>query len=811
MSRSDRRLVFFAVGPPREGRVLRRGAGFTLVELLVSLTVSLLLLGGVVSLFGSLGESVNESRSDAEMLQTLRHTSYQLQSDLEGRTLPPDPTKASTTEPGFFEYVEGPNRDGDNFIAPQFKDTGLGGDDDDVLHFTTTGDDGASEVVWFLTPDPKFFNADATDPTDPTDGPWTRTNKDSSGDTVYEKRYRLHRYVRRIDPDAPPEEEEGVSLGATGEPNTLETLALRKNRFGHYRYDYPPPDDKGHQFLPITRDLYEDSLDSEEKLEDGTVVKEEGQRIKETIILKNVLAFDVRAWDSSAPIYEMTVKQGNPELPDPDNSNPGTDPNDPNGTIIDDGDGDFSQSGFDYIPTPGLAGYQTDWHRVQSGNTGEAIWTFTGLDDNSTYEVSATWTSKSNRANDAVYTIGWGDFGGGAGGPSLPDPVIIDDGDSSFSQSGFDYIPTPGLTGYETDWHRKKANDGAGEASWTFSSLQSGTYNVYATWTDKDNRATDAPYTLEYDGSSEQTTVNQTAQPNNDHTEGGRKFEILWTVEVTGGTLTVKLNESGGSTGQVIADAIRVECTALTDDGSGGGGAETGAVLATKTINQRSEPDSDFTADDGRPFEELATVSPGSGEITIKLPASAGSTGQVVADAIRIECLDCTTGEETTEPPTYTQDPDAPEQTVAIVPGDPGYGLGTTSVGRGAFVDLNYLKEGPTDEPTSDYSGSGTTRIADDPTAELVSNTSGVATYDSWSGNHVRIYDHDDDGGATTPEKPYNVGFDNDGDGIIDTAEDLRLHPPFKEPLRGIQIEIRVYEPESKSVRTVKVQKLLSQ
>ncbi len=465
--------------------------------------------------------------------------------------------------------------------------------------------------------------------------------------------------------------------------------------------------------------------------------------------------------------------------------------------IIDDGDSGFSAGGdYDYLATPGIVGYQTDWHRVQSGNTGEASWTFTGLSNSSQYTVSATWTSKSNRANDAVYTIGWGDFGGDAGGPSLPDPVIIDDGDSGFS-TDFDYLANPGLTGYETDWHRKKAGEGAGEASWTFSSLQSGTYNVYATWREKENRANDAPYTLEYDGSTEQTSVDQIAQPSNDHTEGGRKFQNLWTVEVTGGTLTVKLNESANGSGQVIADAIRVECTALTDDGSGGGGEETGAVLATKTVNQRSEPGADFTAD-GRPFEELATVSPGSGEIIVKLPESAGSTGQVVADAVRIECLDCTSGEETTEPPPYTQDPDAPEETVPIVPGDPGYAasVGTTSVGRGAFVDLNYLSEGPTNTPTSVYSGSGTTRIADDPTAELVSNTAGVATYDSWSGLNTEA-------GI--------VGFDNGGDGIIDTAEDLRLHPPFKVPLRGIQIEIRVYEPESKSVRTVKVQKSLSQ
>jgi len=321
-----------------------------------------------------------------------------------------------------------------------------------------------------------------------------------------------------------------------------------------------------------------------------------------------------------------------------DRKNYGPDPPEPDEfvMIIDDGDSGFSAGGdYEYFENPGIVGYQTDWHRVQSGNTGEAIWTFTGLSNSSQYTVSATWTKKDNRANDAVYTIGWGDFGGDAGGPSLPDPVIIDDGDSGFS-SDFDYLPNPSLAGYETDWHRKKASEGAGEASWTFSSLQSGTYNVYATWTHKSNRADDAPYTLEYDGNSEQTTVDQTAQPSNDHTEGGRKFQKLWTVEVTGGTLTVKLNESANESGQVIADAIRVECTALTDDGSGGGGAETGAVLATISINQRNEPNSDVE-EEGRPFEELATVSPGSGEITIKLPESAGSTGQVVADAIRIE------------------------------------------------------------------------------------------------------------------------------------------------------------------------------
>ena len=44
--------------------------GFTLVELLVTMCVSLMLLGGVVSLFGSLGESVNDSKSDSKCSPT---------------------------------------------------------------------------------------------------------------------------------------------------------------------------------------------------------------------------------------------------------------------------------------------------------------------------------------------------------------------------------------------------------------------------------------------------------------------------------------------------------------------------------------------------------------------------------------------------------------------------------------------------------------------------------------------------------------------------------------------------------------------
>ena len=69
-----------------------------------------------------------------------------------------------------------------------------------------------------------------------------------------------------------------------------------------------------------------------------------------------------------------------------------------------------------------------------------------------------------------------------------------------------------------------------------------------------------------------------------------------------------------------------------------------------------------------------------------------------------------------------------------------------------------------------------------------------VFYYDSWSGDYVKVGD---------------VGFDNNNDGIVDSAEDLREPPPFNVPLRAIQVEIRVEEPVSGKVRSVKVRKFL--
>ena len=95
--------------------------GFTLIEILVSTALTLLLMAAVVTMFGSIGKSVNESRSTLEMSDRLRSAAAILQKDLAGATVTVLPPRR--VEDGYFEYIEGPIGDGPVMI-PQ----AIGGD-----------------------------------------------------------------------------------------------------------------------------------------------------------------------------------------------------------------------------------------------------------------------------------------------------------------------------------------------------------------------------------------------------------------------------------------------------------------------------------------------------------------------------------------------------------------------------------------------------------------------------------------------------------------------------------------------------------
>ncbi len=133
-----------AADSPGSLGVARFGApqGFTLVELLVATSLTLLLMGAVVTIFASIGESVDISRSVLEMADRQRAAAARLQKDLQGLTVTVDPPRHPAADDGYFELIEGPVGAA---VPPQnvawnaelgVPDTSVG-DFDDILMFTT--------------------------------------------------------------------------------------------------------------------------------------------------------------------------------------------------------------------------------------------------------------------------------------------------------------------------------------------------------------------------------------------------------------------------------------------------------------------------------------------------------------------------------------------------------------------------------------------------------------------------------------------------------------------------------------------------
>jgi type II secretory pathway pseudopilin PulG len=136
--------------------------GYTLVEMLVATTLTLIMMGAVATVFGMIGQGVSGARASLEMADALRATAQRLRADLDGATQtvgPPHFGEWSDGQPGanegYFEYIEGPlgplveprwvarNTDrpwtptaADPFQIP-FEPDSTVADMDDILMFTT--------------------------------------------------------------------------------------------------------------------------------------------------------------------------------------------------------------------------------------------------------------------------------------------------------------------------------------------------------------------------------------------------------------------------------------------------------------------------------------------------------------------------------------------------------------------------------------------------------------------------------------------------------------------------------------------------
>ncbi|MFH1266937.1 MAG: hypothetical protein ABIK89_14515 [Planctomycetota bacterium] len=146
-------------------------------------------------------------------------------------------------------------------------------------------------------------------------------------------------------------------------------------------------------------------------------------------------------------------------------------------------------------------------------------------------------------------------------------------------------------------------------------------------------------------------------------------------------------------------------------------------------------------------------------------------------------------------------DPGAPRlryQGRIIQPGDPGFAVAAAAGAPidhpryGAYVDLGYYPGyvAAPNAPTPHFNGLGF-RALDLP-----------MVYDTWSFH----YEHDgiDQGNLPMIDEGTN-GFDDDGNGIIDDLGEREAIAPYPVPLRGVQIKIRTFEPDSRQVREVTV------
>jgi hypothetical protein len=124
--------------------------------------------------------------------------------------------------------------------------------------------------------------------------------------------------------------------------------------------------------------------------------------------------------------------------------------------------------------------------------------------------------------------------------------LVVDNVNSTFSGTWTEATDTTDR--FSTSYRYHVSGSGNDTATWTPDIPAGGDYAVYAWWCANTDRATNAPYTINYNGGSAIVNINQQ--------QNGGKWNLLGTYPFVSGTSGyVELGES--TTGKVIADAIR--------------------------------------------------------------------------------------------------------------------------------------------------------------------------------------------------------------------------------------------------------------
>lgn len=353
-------------------RLRARRAGFTLVEMLVTVAVSLLIVFGLVQMFQWVGEKVADGRAAIEMAGALRGITTRLQKDLDGLTVPVRPWPENGSAEGYFEIYEGPQYDGQTVAAGD----SITGDLDDVIMFTaySVGEPFVGQVLGQIVTSPLTGRPTLIcDPSSPLYNPagattttivsnvaeivwWTRFT-DLNGNGTLERDQgevqMLHRRVLLIRPDIdvssdtvvtqrPPVEffnsfdlssRRDVATGVWT-TNSLADLTQRQNRFAHNSVAFP------HVLMGA-------SLFAKVDLTWSSPPARLSAQLGEDVMLSQVLSFDVRVYDPDAHILKFngqTVVPGDPGWTAAKNQNP------PVGTLL--GTGCYVDLNYSRLLTP---------------------------------------------------------------------------------------------------------------------------------------------------------------------------------------------------------------------------------------------------------------------------------------------------------------------------------------------------------------------------------------------------------------------------------------------------------------------------
>lgn len=346
--------------------------GLTLVEMLVTVAITLIIMAAVVNIFASIGKGVQDRRAIIEISNQLRIARTLLAQDLARATATTLPPRDPSSGEGYFEYVEGihtdwfPTRIADGqtvadvgnlelqdhatWLAPkgrtasgrdanggedertfddpvvtQYQDyrrlglSGLG-DFDDVLAFTvrsqgepfigrfgnTTIKSYEAEVIWFAIENPPVPRGDPRYLGEPgmrtvyrrvlLIAPWLEPQLAAEGAADVASSEGLRSFYRRHDVSARIDLETGRWV-----PNSLADLTKRENRFAHAPNFPHGIDLERIRFIQVAAGDESRTplvpLDASEN-DPLTSINRQG----EDIVLTNVLAFDVRAFDPLAPL-----------------------------------------------------------------------------------------------------------------------------------------------------------------------------------------------------------------------------------------------------------------------------------------------------------------------------------------------------------------------------------------------------------------------------------------------------------------------------------------------------------------------------